>query len=442
MFLNSLSGRAVFGLTRHRVILLSLTGLVAVAIACGSDSTSAAPSQPTQTPPGASNTATPNAPAAPTEAPAVEATLSPEELVTPTRDPIDGPPPPPPVNINIRSVPLEDVIFDTFDGGAMRLSEATPLLIDRLFNAIKPIYLPRYEDVEQGSWLAPGDLILGYTGVDQAFAYPIKFLNFHEIVNDEIDGIPLLVTYCPLCASGVVYDRRVGDRTLTFGNTSALYQSDLVMVDHETGSYWFQTGGEAVIGELTETRLRPLPSVMMQWSQWTALHPDTKVLSREQGFAARRGRYDNDPFVGFERSIEQGRFPFPVDEERIGSQLGPSEIVVTIRVDDVEKAYPLGRLGDAAINDSINGEPVLLIVNEQGPVGIAFSRRVGDRVLTFSGGGSQVTDDETGTTWDGRGIAVAGELEGERLELLPMRRGFWFSISIAEEGIEVFSESG
>ncbi len=434
MILNSPSARAVFRLTRCRVVLFALTGLVAVAVACGSDIPAAAPSQSTQTQPGTNSTAT-------TAAPTGAASPSPSGEV-PTPDPVAGPPPPPPVNLDVHSVPLEDVVFDTFDGGSTRLSDATQFLIDRLFNAIRPIYQPRYEDVAQGDWLDPGDLILGYAGDSQAFAYPIKFLNFHEIVNDEIDGIPLLVTYCPLCASGVVYDRRVGDRTLTFGNTSALYQTDLVMVDHETGSYWFQTGGEAVVGDLTETRLKPLPSVMMQWSQWKALHPATKVLAREQGFLARPSRYESDPFAGYERSVEQGRYPFPVDEDRIGSQLGPSEIVVTISVDEIEKAYPLGRLGDAAVNDTINGEPVLLIANEQGPVGAAFSRRVDDRVLTFTGGGSQVTDNETGTTWDTRGIAIAGELEGERLSPLATRRGFWFSISIAEEGIEVFSEVG
>ena len=90
------------------------------------------------------------------------------------------------------------------------------------------------------------DLVLGYVGPESgsAFAYPVKMLNLHEIVNDVIDGRPVLISYCPLCASGAVYDRELAGEVLLFGNTSALYQSDLVMYDHQSGSYWFQVLGE------------------------------------------------------------------------------------------------------------------------------------------------------------------------------------------------------
>ena len=103
-------------------------------------------------------------------------------------------------------------------------------------------------------------LVVACSAGGEAFAYPINILNFHEMVNDTTGGIPLLATYCPQCFSGVVFSREVDGQTLTFGNTSALYQSDLVMYDHQTGSYWFQVGGEAVVGTLTRARLEPLPS--------------------------------------------------------------------------------------------------------------------------------------------------------------------------------------
>ena len=99
------------------------------------------------------------------------------------------------------------------------------------------------------------DLVLGYESGDEAFAYPINILNFHEMVNDVIGGDPVLIIYCPLCVSGVVFSRAVDGQTLTFGNTSALYQSDLVMYDHQTGTYWFQVAGEAVVGTMTGSRL-------------------------------------------------------------------------------------------------------------------------------------------------------------------------------------------
>ena len=121
--------------------------------------------------------------------------------------------------------------------------------------------------------------MLGYESGDEAFAYPVNILNFHEMVNDVIGGDPVLITYCPLCVSGVVFSRAVDGQTLTFGNTSALYQSDLVMYDHQTGTYWFQVAGEAVVGTMTGSHLDSLPSATMPWGRWKSLHPDTPLLT-------------------------------------------------------------------------------------------------------------------------------------------------------------------
>ena len=131
-------------------------------------------------------------------------------------------------------------------------------------------------------WL-DDDLVLGYEAGDEAFAYPVNILNFHEMVNDVIGGDPVLITYCPLCVSGVVFSREVDGQTLTFGNTSALYQSDLVMYDHQTGTYWFQVAGEAVVGTMTGSHLDSLPSATMPWGRWKSLHPDTLLLTGVEG---------------------------------------------------------------------------------------------------------------------------------------------------------------
>ena len=103
--------------------------------------------------------------------------------------------PPPPVDSSIASVPLEDVIFDLFDGGYVSFPEATPSLIEELRDAIVPIYEPVYGEAEEGNWLPDRELIIGYVGDEQTYAYPVRMLNFHELVADTIDGIPLLVTY-------------------------------------------------------------------------------------------------------------------------------------------------------------------------------------------------------------------------------------------------------
>jgi len=244
------------------------------------------------------------------------------------------------VDISRFEVPLDEIIFDTFDGGSVALTEATEAQVQALLNAIPPIVNPTYET--DPTWLTDDDLVLTMVDADgQAWAWPHRILNFHEIVSDEIDGVPIVITYCPLCRSGVIYDRRVdvdGTATaLSFDNTSALYQNDFVMVDRETSSYWWQIRGQAIVGALSGAELTVLPASTARWSTWKAAHPDTLVLTRESG----GGRYDNDPFASYAELVDEGRFPFPVSEQFANDdRLDSSALVIVVTVDDTTYAVP------------------------------------------------------------------------------------------------------
>ena len=175
----------------------------------------------------------------------------------------------PQLDISHHTVPLEDIIFDTFrrTNRAVPLPDADPDLIVSLRDAIPPIYNPIFEPADEaGQWLRESDIILGYADSDETFAYPFKILNFHEMVSHVVNGRPILASYCPLCRSGIVYDRLLDGKPLTFGNTSALYESDMVMFDHDTGSYWMQVSGEAIVGPLAGQHMQALPSQMTSWS--------------------------------------------------------------------------------------------------------------------------------------------------------------------------------
>jgi len=113
-----------------------------------------------------------------------------------------------------------------------------------------------------------------------ARAYPLQILVWHEIVNDRLAGRPIAVTYCPLCNSGVVFDRRVDGRDLTFGTTGKLRRSDLVMWDRQTESWWQQFSGDALVGTLTGRRLRMLASQTLSWRDFKHIYPRGTVLSR------------------------------------------------------------------------------------------------------------------------------------------------------------------
>ncbi len=339
------------------------------------------------------------------------------------------------VDLATHSVPLEEVVFDTFDGRSVRLDMASQQLIESLRDALKPIYNPRYGDANGLPWLRDSDLVIGYKSESDVYAYPVKVLNFQELVNDVIDGVPVLVSYCPLCASGVVYSREVEGRTLLFGNTSALFQSDLVMFDHQTGSYWFQVLGEAIVGTMTGTRLTPLPAMTITWGEWKRLHPDTRLLVSD-GRVPFGSRYASDPFEGYEESLDSGRFPFPVSEERLDSRLRASEIVITAEVDSAVRAYPIRLIGDNAVNDQVGGQPVVIF--SRGSTGSAFLATVSGNQLTFQLKDGLFVDQQTGSTWDDVGQPVAGPLIGASLEPVPSRRAFWFSIAGAVPGLELY----
>jgi hypothetical protein len=351
-----------------------------------------------------------------------------------SRDPGPRPNPLPLLDRSRRVVELGDVHFDMFDGRSVPLTEAWPGLVDSLLDVIPPLHYPAYDDVSGGDWLDPADAVIGYEEGGLAIAYPLKILNFHEIVNDEIGGIPILVSYCPLCRSGVVYDRRLGDRVLTFGNTSALYESDMVMYDWETNTYWWQVAGLAIVGTLTGERLEPLPAVTTTWREWRALHPDTLVLSRDTGYAR---NYEWDPFAGYTEVVDARRFRFPVSEAADDPRLGPSEVVLGIAADGDHVAVPLRRWGDAAVPVSVGGRPVVVFTRSEGPSGNAFSPVVDGRALTFSFRDGAFVDEETGSRWNLSGIATSGQLQGRRMEALPSRSSFWFAYVAAFPDIRV-----
>ncbi len=268
----------------------------------------------------------------------------------------------PDVDLTRHDVPLEDVVFDTFDGGFTSLADSTEALRSRLRDAIPPLDRPRYEPGVETDWLADDDLIVGYVSDDLAYAYPVRILNSHEIVNDELGGLPVLITYCPLCRSGVVYDRRLGERELTFSNTSALHDSDLVMVDRETGSYWWQVAGRSIVGELTGADLVALPSELATWADWLGRHPDTLTLSRDTGFSR---RYERDNFSRYDEAVAAGDFAFPVGEGAQDDRLGAADIVVAATVDGTTVAYPTDRLDEPFV-DEIGGVEITVTPHDFG----------------------------------------------------------------------------
>lgn len=228
---------------------------------------------------------------------------------------------------------------------------------------------------------------------------------------------------------------------LDFGNTSALIENSLVMFDHQTGSYWYQVNGTAIVGDFTGTELEPLASVTVPWGVWRDEHPDTRILRREQRVPGNYS-YLQDLFRGYDDVVNSGETTFPLPYERVGDELRPADLVLTLEIDGEKRVYPLAVLGDAATNDSVAGNPTVVFSQAAGPLGSAFFRTVDDQVLTFEYQDGEIRDAQTGSKWSFLGTAVDGPLVGKRLTPAPARRAFWFSVSIALGDAELFEVPG
>jgi hypothetical protein len=200
-------------------------------------------------------------------------------------------------------------------------------------DGIPAIVKPHFVSAAEAKFLQPSDIVVGIASDGVAKAYPLRILNWHEVVNDEVGGEPVAVTYCPLTASAIVFDRRLKGEILTFGVSGLLYQSNVLIYDRQTESLWSQLEEEAVAGPMTGRNLRALPAVTTTWADWRLRHPDTLVLSPDTGH---RRDYGRDPYAAYRASPEP---MFPV--RHVDERLAPKEMIFGVRHGGVAKAYPL-----------------------------------------------------------------------------------------------------
>ncbi len=206
---------------------------------------------------------------------------------------------------------------------------------------------PALERVPEVDWLKSDDrlLALEHGGVEKA--YPIRILNWHEVVNDQVGGLAVAITYCPLCGTGMAFDLAVSDagrpfredgQALEFGVSGLLYNSDVLMYDRQTESLWTQIGRRAIAGPLRGQGLEMIPLLHTTWGRWREEHPHGLVLSRDTGHAR---DYDSDPYMSYERST---RTMFPVAHR--DDRLPEKDLVLGITRGDAAVAFPLDRLAD------------------------------------------------------------------------------------------------
>lgn len=324
--------------------------------------------------------------------------------------------------------------FEVTDDGARytvhpsRLQQGCPGGTD----CIPSIDNPSFQSADAAGWLSQDDRVIGVEINGEARAYPLRILNVHEIVNDEIGGRPVAVTYCPLCRSGLVFDRRVSGETLTFGVSGKLLNANLVMYDRQTETYWSQLNGTAIVGSLVPRQLTLLPSSITTWREWREAHPDTRVLSRDTGIYP-KATYGSNPYAGY---AESDRVGFGVDS--VDERLDPKTIVYGVTVGNSSRAYPESAIEEEdVVNDVVGGVPVL-IVEDQEDGGISvFVREVDNESLRFTIEDGTLVD-AAGGHWSFDGEAQTGPHKGRQLDQLNSHGIFWFAWSEFHPETEVY----
>lgn len=242
-------------------------------------------------------------------------------------------------------------------------------------DGIPSIDSPQYSPAFQSSFLKPQDRVLGVVINGQAKAFPVSILNWHEIVNDHNTDFPFVITYCPLCGTGMAFIPPQHTPALAsglsagthdskpsqFGVSGLLYNSDVLFYDRDTESLWSQLLGKAISGPLRGSRLEALPLAHTTWAHWRKQHPQTLVLNRNTGYPR---NYNKSPYQGYERS--RAIF-FPV-QNRPMAVYHPKEQVLGVQISDQFKAYPyveLAKYKHQSFKDSVNHQEIEIIWNEE-----------------------------------------------------------------------------
>lgn len=301
-------------------------------------------------------------------------------------------------------------------------------------DGIPPIDDPRFESVDEArEWLSARDPVMITEAGGEVRAYPLAILTFHEIVNDTLGGENLLVTYCPLCNTGLVFHRDLDGETLSFGTSGRLWNSNLVMYDRATRSLWSQFTGEAIVGDRTGDSLEQVPMQMLALEEVAERWPDAKVLSRDTGHDR---PYGNNPYTGYEDGdpfLFRGQTSGPLEQ---------MDRVIAVGGADDPVAYPLARLEqERVVHDTVDGQDIVVLwkpgaasaldtaaISAGADVGQSgvFVARADDQPLTFAASDDGFVDEQTGSTWTISGEAVDGPLRGSQLPRMTHDDTFWF----------------
>lgn len=303
-------------------------------------------------------------------------------------------------------IPVDDV----YDGGPGK-------------DGIPALRNPELINADEADYLENSDLVLGIVSGNDIVAYPHRILDWHEIINADLDGIRVAVNYCPLTGTGIGWDRFVNGSYTTFGVSGLLYNSNLILYDRGSDSNWSQIRLDCVYGELAGTKAKTHSLIETTWETWKIMYPNTKVVSTNTGYSRNYNRY---PYGDYKNS--EALF-FPVDP--LDERLHLKERVHGLIINDKAKVYRFSSFSSSnnIIVDQFEGEDLIIAGNVEKNFIISFVNTI-DNSLQFNSLENKlpvIMIDNEGNRWNIWGEAVEGPRTGEKLTPTQSFMGYWFA---------------
>ncbi|NMH87514.1 DUF3179 domain-containing protein [Flavivirga algicola] len=302
-------------------------------------------------------------------------------------------------------------------------------------DGIPSIDNPNFTTTNNASFLNDNDLVVGVVKGNQAKAYPHVILDWHEVVNDEIDNTFITLNYCPLTGTAFAWESMVNGTKTTFGVSGLLYNANLILYDRNTNSNWSQLRLECVNGPLINNKPELIDVVETDWKTWKALYPDTEVLTTQTGFSR---TYGTSPYGDY--STNNNRFIFT--PTIINTALPNKDRIYAIIDDDESKVYQFSDFnGGSVIKDTFRGKNYLIVGNEDLIYGFELSGDHENLTFEYDFNGSETFfKDNEGNKWSVFGKVIEGPRQGETLLGARSVMSYWFAIAAFYPNPEVFSK--
>ena len=298
---------------------------------------------------------------------------------------------------------------------------------------------PQFTTVtDAGSWLQSDEAVIAVSVDGITHLYPLQILMWHEIVNDVVGTKPLAVTYCPLCNTGIVFERTLDDELMDFGVSGNLIYSNMIMFDRQTETWWIQATGRGIAGRYAGQQLALHPSMLLSWREAQQAFPQARVLSRDTGH---RRDYGRNPYGGYDRADQ----PFLYRGPEVIDTATENPMTRVLSVYHGEEAvavdFPLLQ-AERVVQRTIDGTPVVVFwapgtASALDTATVAGGRDVGTanafypvvngQILSFRRDDDQIVDERSGSRWSVAGRAVDGRFEGAQLEPALSVHHFLFS---------------